>query len=192
MSIQKLTVKKVVICAVALLLAAVLTMCIKDFLALQNPTSALPTIVVRYDVDSGTPIIMPAKHVMRASYEWRFFNVVATDSTDSEELRNMEFGWMLPNEEMDFSFSYSASRVEVSIAYVENADTLPKEEDYVNLKSTGSVLLEPSGGAYYITDNNSFLTPQEPGMYIYRVQADWGLRGSVLYYFKINVPDIYS
>lgn len=35
--------------------------------------------------------------------------------------------------------------------------------------------------------NGSFFAPSEAGEYVYKVEANWGRRGSIIYYFCVRV-----
>ena len=74
MKISRLALRKLLLGAVLLLVAAAITMFIKESLDTQNPESALPILTIEYN---GTEV-PPSQEgfLYRAGYEWSFFTTV--------------------------------------------------------------------------------------------------------------------
>ena len=76
-------IRKLVIGAVCILLAAGLTLVLKEVLDTQDPEQALPILEVRCN-----DVPMPPEYLLRAGYEWNFFTTKETKTP------------VVPNEEM--------------------------------------------------------------------------------------------
>lgn len=157
---MKLRSKMVVRALVALLLlvlAGGIAIIIKDTLAERNPESALPVMRVDYN-----GVELPAVNVMMDSYAWRFLNDTEKwEQPDRSKWITMEAAYVSPASDLDISFSFEPSSVKISRAF------------------EGSFQFEEVVG--------DLQTPTLPGVYTYKVEGNWGLRGSVLFYFKLRV-----
>lgn len=175
MKLHKKLVLKVLAGVTLLLLAMFVTYIMKDVLSARQPLNALPTIQIEYN---GGPL--PAEHVTLASYSWRFFNTTKRDVFLTEDrLVELPPAPVMASASLDISFSFPCKEMKISRASGANSEFFDIAvngaggENTENPAPAGSVRLR---------------TPANPGEYIYRVEATWGLRGSVQYYFKIVVP----
>ncbi len=149
--------KKIAIGLAALLLAAGLSYVIRDVLAAQNPESALPVIEIEYN---GIPL--PTQHYMMDSYSWRFlFTTVDWSQPNRNAADMLEPAPVLPGAPLEINFSFPCNSMRVSRSYGTRNE------------------FEPVTG--------SLQTPFSGGTYTYRIEAEWGTRGSVLYYIKVRV-----
>lgn len=161
MRIEKRLVQRVLIGLLLVAMAGGISLVIKDAIAARTPENAIPEMTVYYnDVETG--VRLPAKHVYRDSYSWRFLWWKVEGANNSlMDIDDLEPAWVPGGAPLLLEFSFRNSEIQVSMA--------KEGEDFKEL-----------GG--------NLSAPRTPGIYTYRVWAGWGLRGSVLYYFKIQVP----
>lgn len=162
MTLRKKTLKRVLVCLVLLLVAAMVTVLIKEALSLRQPENALPSLTIYYGDN-----ILPSEYVERASYEWRFLTVVRSGGwEDPNHWREMPAAWVLPGTvfRLDFSFPSNHQYV-VSRAYGDTSD--------------------------FVAVSEPLTAPSEPGaVYTYRVESWWNSRGSVQFYFRIRIAEV--
>ncbi len=157
MKLRKKMVLKIGAGVLLILLSAAFAFVIRDMLAMQHPENALPDIQIDY-IDTE----LPAENWMMDSYSWRFLLVTKSwQNEDRDAWRDMPAAPVLPGAALDVSFSYPCETLKISRS-VDN-----------------SVEFLELGG--------QLETPQAPGVYTYMVEAGWGARGSILYYFKVVV-----
>lgn len=161
MRVNKQLLKKMAIGIALVFVAGVLSFIIKDTLAMQAPENALPVMQVYFnDVETG--VQLHPKHILRDSYSWRFlWKTVAGGNPDPDAIHNIEPAWVPAGAPLLLEFSFRNSESKVSMA---------------------------KDGGEFIDLGENLSAPMTPGVYTYRVWAGWGVRGSVLYYFKIQVP----
>lgn len=157
---RKQNITRIIVGLLLVVLAAGITYIIKELLASRNPADALPVIRVDY---SGTPL--PAEHYTMDSYSWRFLTMEKSwEEPDRGKWIGMKAAPVLPGAPLDISFSFPCETMRVTRAEGE----APGEEDYEEVVG-------------------SLTTPMEPGIYTYKVVGNWGLKGQVLYYIKVDV-----
>lgn len=163
MKLKKQFFRKLLIGAVLILVSAGITMLIKESLDTKDPESSLPIISITCgEVD------IPPDAVYRAGYEWSFFATMARRDAPSvlpEDLPISPFP-VYAGEPMQITFTTTPSEIRVWRA----------EGRY------GTEFLEVSG-----EEKGMFATPTTPGIYMFRVLADWGGRGNIQYYFSLDV-----
>lgn len=149
---------RVALAVVLLVAAGLLAMVIKDTLAQRNPESALPVIHVDYEGQG-----LPAKHVVMDSYEWYFIGkTIHWQEADRENWKEMEPAWVKGSVPLEVWFSFPADNVKVW-----------REKD---------------GSGHFEEVLGNLETPALPGVYTYRIEAEWQ-RGSVAYYVRVQVPN---
>lgn len=160
MKLQKHTVVKALIGLGLVVLAAMLSIAIRDALAFGNPESSLPAMdVVFGDSDDKLPSI----YIRRDKYIWNYlYGPREGGGEDLEVWREIESGWVPPNAPLSLEFTYKTKDVSVSVA-------------------TPYSTFRPLQG--------SLFAPEEPGEYIYKVDAGFGKNKVVTYYFRIRVPE---
>ncbi len=154
---RKFRLKKIAIGLAALILAATLSYVIRDLLASQNPESALPVIEIEYN---GLPL--PQQHYLMDSYSWRFlFSTVEWTEPNRDAVNTLEPAPVVPGTPLNIDFSFPCNSMVISRSYGSRNE------------------FEPVSG--------DLQTPFSGGTYTYRIEAEWGARGSVLYYIKVRV-----
>jgi hypothetical protein len=158
MKLRTQLMRELAIGLVLLLLAALLTATIYSILAVQNPLNALPTLQVLY---KGEP--MPQEYLMLMSYSWRFFFLTKSDVVNPPDAWQNELraAPVIPDAPLEIVFSYPCQELKISRA----AD----------------------GSNGFVELGGDLRTPVMFGTYTYRIEAFWGVRGSVQYYLKISV-----
>ncbi len=157
MKLRKRWLAKLMAGIMLVVLAGGMAYIIRDMLAMQNPESALPVISVEYN---GKPL--PPQHYMMDSYSWRFLlRTTEWAQPDRTAVNKLEPAPVLPGAPLEISFSFPCKSMVVSRSYGDRNE------------------FEELSGALQ--------TPFTGGTYLYRVEAQWGARGSVLYYIKVRV-----
>lgn len=158
MKLRKRTLIKIAIGFLLISIAGLLSIAINDMLSAREPEYALPSLKVQF----GEEGILPTKHVLWESYSWRFFITVKNGIVpDPDAVENIEPAWVPAGAPLDLLFSQPPSEIEVSMS------------------KNNSSFIELGG---------ELSAPMEQGIYTYRVIANWGMRGTVVYFFKIEVP----
>lgn len=165
MKISRIALRKLVVGAVLLLVAAAITMFIKESLDTQNPESALPILTVEYNGAAVPP--NQEGFLYRAGYEWSFFTTVERRAPQLAEndlpLIPLDVS---PQAEMKLLFSKEPSSLKV-----------------LRASGTGSTeFLELTDAS-----DGTFNTPASSGVYVYKVLAEWSTRGYIQYYFSLQV-----
>lgn len=162
---RKQMVLRIVAGLVLLLVAAGITVVIRDTLASQNPERALPTMDVYY---RGKEVgeRLPAAHITVGKYTWRFlFTEVKDEVFKPENLGTLESAWVPPNSLLELDFSFKPKDVQVSL------------------------FQEDDGGNSFVPQELAGLrAPSAKGIYFYKVATDWGNGREVIYFFAIQVP----
>ena len=157
MKLRKQFIQRLLIAVLSLILAAGLSYTVKDLLSSRNPESALPIIRIDYN-----GVELPHEHWMMDAYSWDFlFTTREWSHENPDAWRYMEAAPVLPGAPIDIHFSFPAQTQIVSRAIAGNDD----------FEEIGGVLL----------------TPQEPGEYTYKIEANWERRGWIRYYFKVRI-----
>ncbi len=157
MKLHKQIIRKVLIGALLVVLAAGVSYSVRDLLAYRHPEATLPAVRIEYN---GTEL--PAEHSMMDAYSWRYLTLVKDWAVeDREAWKKIEPAPVLPDAPLDVSFSFA-----------------PKDLTVSRAKGDSDVFSELSG---------ELRTPTEPGVYTYRVAGEWGVRGAIAYYFRIQV-----
>lgn len=148
--------------AVLILLAAFVTIFVRDSLNMRNPENALPDIYVYYK-GKEAGVIFPAEHVERYEYTWRFlfWQPVSGGALDLESWRGIKPGLVDPASDIDIEFSF------------------PPKEMKVYMATSESPFVEMPRDLY---------APDYPATYTYKVEATWGNDRVVKYYFRIRIP----
>ena len=138
---------------------------IKESLDTQDPESALPIITVLY----GDEELVPDKEVRRAGWEWNFFLTQEKTPLLSPEDVPLQPVDVMPGAQMRILFTKEPSELRVMRAVSD------KPTEYLELSDAG-------GGR--------FSTPTTPGLYFYKVRAEWSGRGFIQYYFALQVREL--
>lgn len=162
MNYPKQFIRKILLGAVLIALSAVATMFIKESLDTQDPESSLPLMAVEYNG-------MPITDVYRAGYEWSFFTTV--------ERRTPQL-----------------SESDIPLVPV---DVTPSAPLRIKFSKEPSTLKITRASGRYSTDfleltdvrDGAFKTPTVPGVYVYKVYAEWKARGYIQYYFALQVKE---
>ncbi len=165
MKLPKVFFHKLLLGVVLIALAAGITVFIKETLDTCDPESSLPLITVQY----GDETFVVDKEVRRAGWEWSFFLTQEKTPMLSVEDVPLSPVTVLPSAPMRISFTKDPTRLRVLRA------TSEKPSEYLELADAGS---------------GSFSTPTMPGLYYYKVQAEWQGRGMIQYYFALEVRDL--
>lgn len=158
--------RKLAIGAVALAVAAGITLFIKENLDVQDPETALPTIQVTTNGMALSP-----EMIFRAGYIWNFFTTTEENTplwTTQDILAHTYPVDVPPRSILSIDFSLKPKTLTVSRTDDENF------EYYLDLVDT---------------DGSQIITPAQAGAYLYKIQAGFGRRGSVIYYLLINVKE---
>lgn len=165
---KKQLIRKLTIGLIALAAAICVTIFIRENMDVKDPERALPTLAVTMNGSTA----LPAESVFRAHYEWSFLTTTAkhTPPYSTQDLRAATPPVpMAPRTYLDLSFSIKPKNLVISRSSEENLDA------FMDLVDVGS---------------GPIITPATPGLYMYRVQADFGWRGSVLYFFAVQIQDM--
>lgn len=164
---KKQIIRKVILGTVLLAIAILITVFIRENMNVQEPEMALPTFTVTMN---GTTAFAP-ESVFRAGYEWNFFTTTAkhTPPYSPRDLTQVTPPvQMVPRTYLDLAFSIKPKSLVISRADDKNF------ENYMDLVDVG---------------RGPIITPAEPGCYRYRIQADFGWRGSIIYFFTVQIMD---
>lgn len=152
-------IKKLVAGLLLVVLAAGASFIIKELLSARNPELTLPDIRIEYAGEG-----LPQEHWMMQGYSWRFLTLKREWSNPDEEAwRDMEAAPVLPDTTLNISFNPEAQNVVISRTTDESG----------TFQELGGVLQ----------------TPLEPGVYTYKIEASWGVKGSILYFVKVRIVD---
>ncbi|MEG2770608.1 MAG: hypothetical protein RR902_07285 [Oscillospiraceae bacterium] len=166
MKFPKLFFKKLLIGILLIAGCAGASLALKDFVDSLNPEVTLPILEVRCAFT--TPIVngdgSAERSLFRANYSWMF--ITGIKEGKGMELQGLSLypTTLPPNVPLLFQFSTEPEKVTI-----DRADGL-YGPDFVNIMGDVS-------------------SPQQPGVYCYRIQADFE-RGSILYYLAVRVDDI--
>lgn len=163
----KTAIKKILLGTVLVILAAIAALFIKENLDVKDPESALPDLTVT--VNNMT---LSSSMVFRAGYEWNFWATVERHTpayAPSDITSHVYPVDIAPRSVMQLSFSLRCKNMKVS-----RASDAPEYSHYIQLENV---------------DPASIIMPASPGRYMYKVEADFGWRGSVLYYIMVNVKE---
>lgn len=156
----KMFFRKVIIGIALIIVAALLSLFIKESLDTSNPASALPEMSVTYNGNTIDPA-----YVFMAEYEWNFLTTIERSPKlliEDIPLRTYD---VLPQLPMEISFSKAPKSIKVSRASGRYS------ADFTEI----------------ITSNSGeFFTPNLPGVYVYKIEASWAMRGSILYYIALQ------
>ena len=161
----KQMVRKLLIGAAAMAAAICITIFIRENMDVQDPEQALPVMTVTMNGSAAIPPDM----VFRAGYEWNFLTTTAKDtppySTQDLQQHTPPVD-MFARTYMDIDFSIQPKSLVISRASEENYDLFM---DLVDV------------------EDGPLIAPATPGVYMYRIQADFGWRGSAIYFFRVRV-----
>ncbi len=161
-----LLMRKLLIGAVLIGLAAAVSLFIKENLDVKSPEDALPDITVSVN---GLPIA--PEMVLRAGYEWNFWTTTEKNTTayTSEELLRMVYPVDMPlRSVIDLSFSIKVKDLKISRA--DDAEF----RYFIELANT---------------EEGQVIAPAQAGQYLYKIEAGFGRRGSVIYYLMVNIKE---
>lgn len=158
-------IRKLLVGAAALAVAICITIFIRENMNVKDPEQALPSLTITMN---GTTAMAP-EMIFRAGYEWNFLTTTAkfTPPYSSQDLQDhtppVE---MLARTYMDIHFSLEPRKLVISRSDETNFDS------FLDLVDVG---------------DGPIIAPATPGVYMYRIQADFGWRGSIVYFFRIRV-----
>lgn len=161
------TLKKIALGAVLIALAASLSLLIKEALDIKNPESAVPDLTVSVD-----GMILSPSMIFRAGYEWNFWATVDRNTpfyTPHDITTQVYPVDIAPRSIINLKFSIPHKSLHVS-----RADNPPEFSQYIQLQDKNPT---------------SIISPATPGQYMYKVEAGFGWRGSVIYYMMFNVKE---
>lgn len=107
---------------------------------------------------NGAPL--PPEHWMMESYSWRYLTLIKEWEAPQDALAQMAAAPVIPDTALGVSFTFEPDKLTVSRS--------------VN-------------GGEYSELMGDLLTPNQPGEYVYRIEGDWGIKGTITYYFKIRI-----
>ena len=158
-------IRKLIIGALALALAICVTIFIRENMDVKDPEQALPTITITLN---DTTALAP-EMIFRAGYEWNFLTTTAkhTPPYSGQDLQQytppVE---VLARTYMEIDFSLEPKNLVISRSDQDNYDS------FLDLVDVGT---------------GPIIAPATPGIYMYRIQADFGWRGSIVYFFRVRV-----
>ena len=117
----------------------------------------------------GDEELVPDKEVRRAGWEWNFFLTQEKTPLLSPEDVPLQPVDVMPGAQMRILFTKEPSELRVMRAVSD------KPTEYLELSDAG-------GGR--------FSTPTTPGLYFYKVRAEWSGRGFIQYYFALQVREL--
>ncbi len=161
-----LVLRKLLLGTVLVALAAAISLFIKENLDVKSPEDALPDITVSVN---GLPIA--PERVLRAGYEWNFWTTTEKNTPvyTPEELVRMVYPVDMPlRSVLDLTFSIKVKDLKISRA------------DDAEFR----YFIELAG-----TTDNQIIAPAQAGQYLYKIEAGFGRRGSVIYYLMVNVKE---
>ncbi len=164
----KLVIRKLLLGAVLMAAAIFITILIRENMDVKDPEQALPTITITVNGD----LRMNDKMVFRAGYEWNFLTTVAkhTPAYTSQTLRESLYPVDLaPNSVLKIEFSLEPKTLRIQRASDEAL------ENFVELADVS---------------DGQIITPSAPGLYLYQVEAGFGWRGSIRYFFMVRVQQM--
>ena len=164
MKYPKTIIRKELLGVLLITLASLGALFIKESLDTKDPQSALPDIEVNYN---GAPL--PAGSVFMAGYSWNFLTTIETSPQLMPEdipLYPVDVQQQIP---MKISFTKPPKSLKISRAEGRYS------ADFIEITS------EVDG---------EILSPSVPGIYVYKVEAGWGFRGSILYYFSVQTKQV--
>ena len=159
--------KKVATGIVLVALAACISLFIKESLDVKHPEAALPDLNVAVD-----GMILSPSMVFRAGYEWNFWATVDRNTpiyTPHDIVTQVYPVDIAPRSVMTLNFKPKHKSLRVS-----RADDEPDHSQYIQLQDENPT---------------SIITPATPGRYLYKIEAGFGWRGSVIYYVMVNVKE---
>lgn len=167
---KKQVIHKLLLGTVMLAVAICITLFIRENMNVQSPEQALPTFTISMN---GAATFAP-ESVFRAGYEWNFFTTTAKHTPEYSPA-DLKMATppvpMPPRTILDLEFSIEPKHLTISRA---------EDEDFRAFMDLIDVGMGP------------IITPAAPGLYQYRVQADFGWRGSIIYFFTVQIVDASS
>ena len=162
----KIILRKLVVGVLALAAAAAITLFIKENLDVKDPETALPSIQITTE-----GVVLSQEMVLPIGF---FFNDTATTEINTpvwstgDILSRTYPVDVPPRAKLEIDFSLNADTLQVSrsdqsdfSAFVTLADEYP----------------------------DSLIAPAEAGQYLYKIEAGFGRRGSIIYYLLLNVKE---
>ena len=162
---KKQIIRKLLIGAAALAAAICITVIIRENMDVKDPDQALPSIVIT----ANEATVLPPESIFRAGYEWNFLTTTAknTPPLSSEDIQSRTPPIdVLARTYLSIDFSLEPKNLVISRS---------EEADY-------DAFLDLVGG-----EEGAVIAPSASGTYMYRIQADFGWRGSIVYYFRVRV-----
>lgn len=168
MHTPKRVIRKLLLGTALMAIAICITILIRENMDVKDPEQALPTISITINGDTK----MNDRMVFRAGYEWSFFTTVAKDTPTytSAAIRDLIYPVDVPpNSVLNISFSLPAKTLRIQRASDE------KLENFVELADVS---------------DGQLIAPSSPGLYLYQLEAGFGWRGSIRYFFMIRVQQL--
>lgn len=161
----KLVIRKLALGALLMAIAIFITVLIRENMDVKDPEQALPTLSITINGDTK----MNDRMVLRAGYEWNFFTTVAKDTPNytTSSIRDQIYPVDVPpNSVLNIDFSLQPKTLRIQRASDD------KLENFVELADVSS---------------GQLIAPSTPGLYLYQLEAGFGWRGSIRYFFMIRV-----
>lgn len=160
------TLRKILVGTALVVLSAAISLFIKENLDVKSPEDALPNLTIEVNGLSIAP-----EMVLRAGYEWNFWTTTEknTPAYTPEDLLRMVYPVdMPPRSVIDLDFS-----IELKDLRISRADDA--EFRY---------FIEMAG-----TNEGQIIAPAQTGRYMYKIEAGFGPRGSVIYYMLVDIQE---
>lgn len=159
MKLRKQLFQKIITAIIFFILAILATILLKDVLMAQNPEYALPIITIRFNKEG-----LPNENQLLASYSWKFLTTTKTaELNNTINIEALPAAWEPANAPIEIDFSFEPETMKISRA----------DENSLSFVETGGELI----------------TPSKPGVYTYKIEGSWGKDKSLVYYFKIRIPE---
>lgn len=161
-----IAVRKVLLGAVLVALAAAISLFIKENLDVKSPEDALPDLTIQVN---DLPIA--SEMALRAGYEWNFWTTTEKNTpayTPEDLLRLVYPVDMPPRSVIELGFSIQLKDLRVSRA------------DDAEFR----YFIEMAGA-----DDGQIIAPAQAGRYMYKIEAGFGRRGSVIYYLLVDIQE---
>lgn len=158
--------RKILVGAVLVAIAAAISLFIKENLDVKSPEDALPDLTIQVNGLSIAP-----EMALRAGYEWNFWTTTEknTPAYTPEDILQLVYPVdMPPRSLIDLDFSIELKDLRISRA--DDADF----RYFIEMANTSE---------------GQILAPAQTGRYMYKIEAGFGSRGSVIYYLLVDIRE---
>lgn len=158
--------RKIVAGTVLVALAAGVSLFIKENLDVKSPEDALPNLSIQVNGLAIAP-----EMALRAGYEWNFWTTTEKNTpayTPEDLLRLVYPVDMPPRSVIDLGFSIDLKELRISRA--DDAEF----RYFIEMANPGE---------------GQIIAPAQAGRYMYKIEAGFGRRGSVIYYLLVDIKE---